>query len=186
VANDDSGRKGMDRRTLIKASAAAGAAAWSAPMIIDSLASPAAAGSAPCYLFYRTIFNGGPAFVLEGSMTCAPSGYPTTNCNTSGTGTVVVNTTSTITATESASGSPTTNTVTITITGGTCKIVAYGANCATSNASHIHCLCGSGLNLTSLTVGSCSATSGFLTTCGGSADAGGAYNLYAVRLVITC
>ena len=33
----------MDRRTLIKASAAAGAAAWAAPVIIDSLASPAAA-----------------------------------------------------------------------------------------------------------------------------------------------
>jgi hypothetical protein len=35
----------MTRRDLIKASAIAGAAAWTAPVIIDSLASPAAAGS---------------------------------------------------------------------------------------------------------------------------------------------
>ena len=38
-------RKGLSRRDLIKASAVAGAAAWTAPVIIDSLASPAAAGS---------------------------------------------------------------------------------------------------------------------------------------------
>jgi hypothetical protein len=38
-------RKGLSRRDLIKASAVAGAAAWSAPVIIDSLASPAAAAS---------------------------------------------------------------------------------------------------------------------------------------------
>jgi len=35
----------MSRRDLIKASALAGAAAWTAPMIVDSLASPAAAES---------------------------------------------------------------------------------------------------------------------------------------------
>jgi len=33
---------------MIKASAIAGAAAWTAPVIIDSLASPAAAASVPC------------------------------------------------------------------------------------------------------------------------------------------
>lgn len=36
-------RKGLSRRDMIKASAVAGAAAWTAPVIIDSLASPAAA-----------------------------------------------------------------------------------------------------------------------------------------------
>jgi hypothetical protein len=36
---------GLSRRQMIKASAVAGAAAWTAPVIIDSLASPAAAGS---------------------------------------------------------------------------------------------------------------------------------------------
>jgi hypothetical protein len=47
---------GVDRRTMIKRAAAAGALAWTAPMIIDSLASPAAASSnqlaAGDYLFY--------------------------------------------------------------------------------------------------------------------------------------
>ena len=41
-------RKGLSRRQMIKASAVAGAAAWTAPVIIDSLASPAAAGSVVC------------------------------------------------------------------------------------------------------------------------------------------
>ncbi len=36
-------RSGLDRRTLLKRAAAAGAVAWTAPIIIDSLASPAAA-----------------------------------------------------------------------------------------------------------------------------------------------
>ncbi len=37
--------KGLSRREIIKASAVAGGAAWTAPTIIDSLASPAAAAS---------------------------------------------------------------------------------------------------------------------------------------------
>ena len=36
-------RSGIDRRTLIKRAAVAGAVAWTAPVIIDSFASPAAA-----------------------------------------------------------------------------------------------------------------------------------------------
>jgi hypothetical protein len=39
---------GLSRRQMIKASAIAGAAAWTAPVIIDSLASPAAAASQQC------------------------------------------------------------------------------------------------------------------------------------------
>ena len=39
------GSGSIDRRTLIKGAAVAGAAAWTAPVIIDSLSSPAAAGS---------------------------------------------------------------------------------------------------------------------------------------------
>jgi hypothetical protein len=38
---------GFDRRTLIKRAAVAGAVAWTAPVIIDSLSSPAAATTAP-------------------------------------------------------------------------------------------------------------------------------------------
>jgi hypothetical protein len=36
---------GLDRRALIRRAALAGAAAWTAPMVIDSLTSPAAAGT---------------------------------------------------------------------------------------------------------------------------------------------
>jgi hypothetical protein len=55
-------RKGLSRRQMIKASAVAGAAAWTAPVIIGSLSSPAAAASIPCgttltcswiYVLYR-------------------------------------------------------------------------------------------------------------------------------------
>jgi hypothetical protein len=43
------GSEGVDRRTLIKGAAIAGAAAWTTPLIIDSLSSPAAAASCvPC------------------------------------------------------------------------------------------------------------------------------------------
>jgi hypothetical protein len=45
-------REGIGRRTLIKRAAAAGAVAWTAPVILDSLASPAAAVScAKCFKF---------------------------------------------------------------------------------------------------------------------------------------
>ena len=41
-------QRGMSRRQLIQASVAAGAAAWAAPVIIDSLASPAGAVTRAC------------------------------------------------------------------------------------------------------------------------------------------
>jgi hypothetical protein len=44
-ASADAPRRGPSRRQMIKASAVAGAAAWTAPVIIDSLSSPAAAAS---------------------------------------------------------------------------------------------------------------------------------------------
>ena len=52
--------RGLSRRDMIKASAVAGAAAWTAPVIIDSLASPAAAatgttgiGCSWVYVFFK-------------------------------------------------------------------------------------------------------------------------------------
>ncbi len=45
LAGDASARRTMDRRTLIKGAAVAGAAAWTAPVLIDSVLSPAAAAS---------------------------------------------------------------------------------------------------------------------------------------------
>jgi len=51
-------QQGLTRREMIRAAAVAGAAAWTAPVIIDSLASPAAAFTPPTGCFYFT-FNGG-------------------------------------------------------------------------------------------------------------------------------
>lgn len=44
-ADDRDGSRGVGRRALIRGAAAAGMAAWTAPAIIDSLASPAAAAT---------------------------------------------------------------------------------------------------------------------------------------------
>jgi hypothetical protein len=44
----DESRAGLNRRQMIKAAGIAGAAAWTAPVIIDSFASPAAAISTGC------------------------------------------------------------------------------------------------------------------------------------------
>src|SRR3954453_7065604 len=60
----DPAKPGMDRRTMIKAAAIAGAGAWTAPVIIDSLMSPAAA------------FTAGPGcyrFVYQGDDACNPT-----------------------------------------------------------------------------------------------------------------
>ena len=52
-------RRGLDRRTLIRRAAAAGAVAWTAPVVIGSLVSPAGALTvAP--LCYRAQFTGSP------------------------------------------------------------------------------------------------------------------------------
>ena len=93
---------GLDRRTLIKAAAVAGGVAWTAPVIIDSLASPAAAGTgtgtgtgvlAPgqyWYLFKAT-YSADPAptptancgVVLQSTVQCAdPSGASCNNTPT--------------------------------------------------------------------------------------------------------
>ena len=70
------GSKGIDRRTLIKGAAVAGAAAWTAPMIIDSLASPAAAGTpGPCVKnYYARINFTGCANIGGGNQCFSPSG----------------------------------------------------------------------------------------------------------------
>ncbi len=58
--------KQIDRRTMIKGAAVAGAAAWTAPMILDSLTSPAAAASGSpisCSWFYLLFKKPGDAVV---------------------------------------------------------------------------------------------------------------------------
>src|SRR5947209_2837120 len=50
-------RGGVDRRTLIKRAAAAGAVAWTAPIIVESFASPAAAASGVVTFTARDSFS---------------------------------------------------------------------------------------------------------------------------------
>jgi hypothetical protein len=75
-------RPGIDRRTLIKRTAVAGAVAWTAPAIIGSLASPAGAvtGGLPASCSYASIV------VKTGSTICAvkvvTGGTTCTNDNT--------------------------------------------------------------------------------------------------------
>jgi hypothetical protein len=52
-------RATIDRRTMIKRAAAASALTWTAPLVIDSLASPAAAATAPPVACVTVLFNGG-------------------------------------------------------------------------------------------------------------------------------
>ncbi len=71
-------RRGLSRRDMIKASAVAGAAAWTAPAIIDSLASPAAAasGGLPTTCSYALVvfnYNGSGPYIMkiaQGSASC--------------------------------------------------------------------------------------------------------------------
>jgi hypothetical protein len=61
--SQDVERPGIDRRSLIKRAAATGAIAWTAPLILDSLASPAAALT--CGACFRVTFppdDTGPNF----------------------------------------------------------------------------------------------------------------------------
>jgi hypothetical protein len=62
MAVEPSGGRGLSRRQMIKASAAAGAAAWTAPVIIDSLSSPAAAFSGSCQKYVVKLDTSGSTF----------------------------------------------------------------------------------------------------------------------------
>ena len=73
----ESGR-GVNRRQMIKAAGIAGAAVWTAPMIVDSLASPAAAVTVTpgCFRIHYT--------VATASCSASPS-TAATGCGTTGT-----------------------------------------------------------------------------------------------------
>jgi hypothetical protein len=70
-------RRGIDRRTLIKGAAVAGAVGWTAPIIIESLTSPAAAITAPAGCFIERVninchpdCNNAPASVCFNELSC--------------------------------------------------------------------------------------------------------------------
>ena len=70
---------GLDRRAIIKRAAAAGAVAWTAPLLVDSFASPAAAATvAPgCYsVYFPTANTCGQAAPVSG--VCNPPNFPGT------------------------------------------------------------------------------------------------------------
>jgi hypothetical protein len=74
-------RNGLSRRDMIKAAGIAGAAAWTAPVIVDSLASPAAAASG------NTGINCSKSlvfFTIPGSSTVYISGFQDNGCQTCG------------------------------------------------------------------------------------------------------
>jgi hypothetical protein len=78
--------EGLSRRDMIKGAAVAGAAAWTAPMIIDSLTSPAAAvsGGVTCSWFYVVFKKPGSSTVYwtGGSTGTACGTFSTNNAPT--------------------------------------------------------------------------------------------------------
>jgi hypothetical protein len=66
AAERSDGRGGMSRRQMIRAAALTGAAAWTAPMIIDSLSSPAAATSG-CVKYYAKLDTSGKCIAHDPS-----------------------------------------------------------------------------------------------------------------------
>lgn len=147
---------GLGRRALIKRAAAAGALAWTAPVVIGSLASPAGAVTlSGCYISWRTLKNDdgqNPSWVSSdpnttpgfGNILCPPS-TPTvcTPTPTSSMGTWV---------TVSSISNGQTAAATVSVNGGySCRIV-YAAMLVNNDDNVFVCVSGSGD--TSVTQGS--------------------------------
>jgi len=90
-------RGGFSRRQMIKASAVAGAAAWTAPVIIDSLTSPAAAGSCGDRYYVKivgrgtgtsqatgTCYNAGPLCTSGTATSTGANGNNVSTCDSGG------------------------------------------------------------------------------------------------------
>jgi hypothetical protein len=118
----DEPRKGLSRRQMIAAAGVAGAAAWTAPVIIDSLSSPAAAETHPTgtYSFEIRKTGNSACTVVTGTAyntTCVPTGWTaaisdpalfgiTATCN-NGSNQIVVNQSTTDNCKFTAAGSGT-------------------------------------------------------------------------------
>jgi hypothetical protein len=76
---DADGDVSVGRRALIKRAAAAGAVAWTAPLIVDSLASPAAAATVAtgCYRAQRNRNGCGQQGFTNSLVSCDPAGWGT-------------------------------------------------------------------------------------------------------------
>ena len=148
-------RRGIDRRALIRRGVVVGGLAWTAPLIIESLTSPAAAatGVAGCRAYQYT---GGGTFAATYAGTCTP-----VNCG----GTAPTHSSGTNASSDSGlsgTGTPTSasaNALTFTIAGGfSCTIVgvvgSVNGACTTAAAGSSFDLqvTGGALNSTSVTV----------------------------------
>jgi hypothetical protein len=126
------GRPGLNRRQMIKAAGIAGAAAWTAPMIIDSLSSPAAAVTvAPgCYVMWQgfTSSNGAwPGWLASAPNLCFPTGC--LNFSTAASAAVALSGNQPVDNTNTA--------VTVTVNGGySCRITSASAFVATSSGAN--------------------------------------------------
>ncbi len=79
------GKRTLDRRTLIKGAAVAGAVAWTAPVIIDSMASPAAATTTCFNARLENISSAPPGDCAPGGVAGASSCVTTTSTTPNGT-----------------------------------------------------------------------------------------------------
>jgi hypothetical protein len=84
VGGQDDEQRGIDRRTLIKRAAATGAVAWTAPVVIQSLTSPAGALTCGgCFLFQIAAnFLCFEVTQTEGVTTISPCGTLSAGCTT--------------------------------------------------------------------------------------------------------
>jgi hypothetical protein len=129
---DGDGRTGLNRRQMIKAAGIAGAAAWTAPMIIDSLSSPAAAVTvAPgCYVMWQGFTSSGgawPSWLASAPNLCFPTGC--VNFSTAASSAVA------LAGNQPANNSSTA--VTVTVNGGfSCRITSASAFVATSSGAN--------------------------------------------------
>jgi hypothetical protein len=83
-ASSGAEHRGLSRRQMIKASAVAGAAAWTAPVIIDSLSSPAAAGSGCNIYWVKLCGPNGDGSLGSCFSACPGGGYNVSNAKWAG------------------------------------------------------------------------------------------------------
>jgi hypothetical protein len=138
IDTPEGGRRGIDRRTLIKRAAATGAVAWTAPLIIDSLASPAAALTCTGACFRAQ-------FPAETGLCNGPSVAVSGPCNTT-----------------SANCSSTVNIGAGTTYGALCITPPAGANTCTATSSPTFTLNTTSATCFTSTQGSCAAPRRFL------------------------
>lgn len=141
---------GLSRRDMLKGAAAAGAAAWSAPVVLGSVASPAAAASGPCALYVYRVHaqaNACGAYALMPTATCAtPTSTTCASCSPCSAGT---RTTVAAPANITFSGCSYVNQGTLTLgtataTGPGCTFVGFAAFTSCQGANAVALTPGSG------------------------------------------